>query len=112
MSDNLKDKKYKTIDPDSIVELKINGKFYDDMRAALSYFLNKNNTKEEVNKKLGNIIANTLQSDDEHALHILYSFCMYMQNAAIDQGYTVMKPSEQVTKEFLESQDSESDPSE
>lgn len=113
MSDNLNDKKYKAIDPDSIITLRINGKFYADIRAVFMYYLTKDRTKENIGEIMERILKNEIASEEEYPLYVLLQLVMYLEAEAREQGYVIDTSLPTFTDEgFPENPHSETDPSE
>lgn len=114
MTDNLEDKKFDAINPDSIIDLKINGKFFGDLKGVLMYYLTQNNrSKEDMAKILDHISKGKIESEEEYPLYVLFEFLTYIEGQAKEQGYIIQDDVPQdITAEFPENQHSETRPSE
>jgi hypothetical protein len=113
MSDNLNDKKYKAIDPDSIIELKFNGRFFSDIRAVFMYYLTKDRSKDAIGKTMETILKGEINSEEEYPLYVLLQLVIYLEAEAKKQGYVVETSLPTFTDEgFPENPHSENGPSE
>jgi hypothetical protein len=113
MSDNLNDKKkYDAIKPDSIIQLNINSKFYNDLRGVFLYYVSKDRSTDEIAKIMENISAEKVTSEEEYPLYVLFEFMAYLQAAAKQQGLIIKQEVPDINEEFPENPHSETPPSE
>jgi hypothetical protein len=113
MSDKLNDKKYDAIDPDSVIEIQISGKFYADMRGLFMYYLSQNNrSKKDMSKIMNNLVEDKITSEEEYPLHTIFQFLVYIEAQAKLQGFIIKTDMPDLTEESPGNLHSESDPSE
>lgn len=79
-----------TIPKEAIIDLKISGAYYQDLKLALLNYTDKL-SKEEVSKVLENAKANKIENLDELIMYILYTLTIEIENKAKEQGLIVDK---------------------
>ncbi len=113
MSDNLNDKKYDAIDVNAILDIKISGQYYTDLRVAFAYFLTRDNrSAKDAGEILDNITKGKITSEEEHALAIVFHMLKVLQHYAVEQGHVVKQSVNEATGESPENPHSENNPSE
>jgi hypothetical protein len=100
MSDNLDDKKYEAIDPDSIIDLKINGKFFKDLRGMFMSLLLKDRSKDEIAEAIANITKGVVTNENEHQLFIMLTLMLGIEAQAKAQGYIIEESIPDISKEL------------
>lgn len=89
MSDNnLNERKYDAINPDSIIDIKITGKFLGELRALLVAKLTTL-SHDDTLKFFKNYAEGKIESAIEHELYIVYSLILGIEEAAKEQGYLI-----------------------
>lgn len=90
MSDkNLNDKKYNAIDPESIIDIKVNGKLYGDLRAMFIGTLIKDRTKVQIGETFNNLRAGKVANENEYQLYILLHLLENIERCAKAQGHMI-----------------------
>lgn len=85
---NLDDKKYDAIQLDSIIELKVNGKFFGDLRAMFIDML-RNLSEKDALKFYANFSQGKVESTEEYRLYILLTLINGIEEAAKEQGLMI-----------------------
>ena len=87
MSDkNLSDKKYKAIPKDAIIDVKVEGSFYADLKAAFNTFVLEGETKESIGLILENLNNGKITSIKEHRLYLMFVMIAQIETEAVAQG--------------------------
>jgi hypothetical protein len=97
---NLNDKKYDAIDPDSIIDLKINGKLFGDLRAMFLNNLLKDRNKEQIAQVFDNFAKKQVADESEYQLYILFQFIIGIEEQAKAQGYILKESVPDITKDL------------
>jgi hypothetical protein len=97
MSDKNLDKKLPAIPLDAVINLKISGKFYNDLKVAFNDFLLEDESKESVAKILDNLLNNTVTSAKEHRLYFYFLLLASIESEAKLQEVIVYKTFEELT---------------
>lgn len=109
---DLNEKKYDAINPDSIITVKLNGRFYGDVRAMFMSLLLKGRNKEQIAQTFTNLRNKKVADENEYHLHILFHLIANMETQAKEQGYIIKESVPGDLTEDLQDSDSNDGPSE
>jgi len=86
---NLVDKKFEALPKDAIVDIKVTGRFYQDLKIVFSNVLIDGETDDSIGKILDNLSSKTITSMKEHQLYVLFVLIAQIETDAKEQGVTV-----------------------
>ena len=86
---NLVDKKFEALPKDAIVDIKVTGRFYQDLKIAFSNVLIDGETEDSIGKILDNLSSKTITSMKEHQLYVMFVLIAQIETDAKEQGVTV-----------------------
>lgn len=86
---DLNDKKYDAINPESIINVPINGKFFGDIRAMFISLLLKDRDKKQMGQVLSNIQNNKVSNEEEYQIYILFYLLVNIEHHAKKQGFII-----------------------
>lgn len=85
MSDTELKNKYFSIPDDAIVEIKVNGKYYSDLKRIFTEYLIEEEDKESMGKILSNITENKVSTMKEWRLLLMQILINDIESSAIEQ---------------------------
>jgi hypothetical protein len=86
MSDNnLENKKFKAIPKDAVIDVKVEGGFYAELKAAFNSYLIEGETKENIGLIIDNLNNAKITSIKEHRLYLMFVMIAQIETEAINQ---------------------------
>jgi hypothetical protein len=82
---NLENKKYKAIPKDAVINVKVEGGYYADLKAAFNSYLIEGETKAGIGKILDNLNNAKITSIKEHRLYLMYVMIAQIETEAVAQ---------------------------
>jgi hypothetical protein len=89
MSDN---KFYKAIPKDAVIDVKVEGSFYADLKAVFNSYIIEGESKESIGLILEHLNEAKITSIKEHRLYLMYVMIAQIETEAIRQGHVEEKP--------------------
>jgi hypothetical protein len=93
----MSEKKYKGIKLESLINIKISGAFYADLKTVLFEYVHEGETQESVTLMLKNIQNKTVTTSKEKYCYLIMALLAQVEADAADQGLIddFVKPSEE-----------------
>ena len=87
---NLVDKKFEALPKDALVEIKVSGRYYQDLKTVFTNMLVDGETDDSIGKILDNLTEAKITSLKEHRLYVMFVMIAQVETEAKAQGVTVM----------------------
>ena len=100
---NLSEKLYVGITKDTVIDIKVNGTFYADLKRVFVDMLLEGENKDGISKILANISKEKVTNTKEYRLYVLYMLLTQIELEASAQGLTSKVPLIPLNPEFRES---------
>ena len=96
MSDKILDKKLPAIPFDAEINVKVSGKYYNDLKVVFNDFLMEGEDKESIGKILDNLANGRITSPKEHRLYFLFILLANIEMEAKEQNLIVYKTFDEI----------------
>ena len=100
---NLSEKLYVGITKDTVIDIKVNGTFYADLKRVFVDMLLEGENKDGISKILANISKEKVTNTKEYRLYVLYMLLTQIELEASAQGLTSKVHLIPLNPEFRES---------
>jgi len=86
---DLVDKKFEALPRGAIIDIKVTGQYYRDLKTVFSNLLITGETDDSIAKTLDNLTEGKLTSEKEHQLYVMFVLIAQIEIDAKAQGVTV-----------------------
>jgi len=82
---------------DAVINIKVSGQFYNDLKLVFNNFLMEDESQEQVSQILDNLVNQRITSAKEHRLYMLYILIANIEIEAKEQNVIEYKTLEEIT---------------